>query len=542
MTLAIVPCHSKINCYLGLTSSGLVKVVFPFDAVTNSQLKKIRPRGRFLGVTKGCWYFPLSSAQALRTLLNKRFVIKNDLSNWIDLLEDPLPVLPSLNILIDNADLFSKLVDGREPLEHQCSGARWLISKRRALLADEMGLGKTLTVLLAARAIKRSIHISVMVIAPAGLHSFWLNEANILGVEINLYSWESIPKELSSIGTLLIVDEAHFAQSINTKRTRALLRLSRHPRLRFLWLLTGTPMKNGRTENIYTLLIAMNNPIVLNQDSFKKYFGELYSISKIDIVRNLDQFRELIQPFILHRKKSIFLDFPPKVRFKHQVELSSSEKKGLEYRIDLSLDNYRKRVLKGLIKKDAEALIVLNSIRQITAEYKLREVLKFLKDDIGDKKPVVIFSNFVNPLLLLNRHVNGHLLTGRQTIKQREKVVDMFQSGRINLLLCSYKTAAFGFTLHRARNVILLDRPWSPGDLEQAEDRCHRLGSKGELISHWFQLGFADEFVDSLLSTKNKNIEIVFKSDTLNFNRTSISAMASSLLQEISNISLHKNQ
>ena len=540
VTLTIASCQSEVNCYLDLTPSGLIKVAFPFDAVTNSQLKKIRPRGKFLGPIKGCWYFPFASGQALKSLLSKRFVIKDDLSKWFDLIQDPLPELPICDHYIKNADFFSKLIDGRKPLEHQCSGARWLLTKQRALLADEMGLGKTLTVLLAARAITRSIHISVMVIAPAGLHSFWLDEAKILGVKINLYSWESIPKELSPVGTLLIVDEAHFAQSINSKRTKALLRLSRHPRLRFIWLLTGTPMKNGQPQNIYPLLLAMNSPIVNNIALFNNYFCELSSINhrnvslrKINTDTSLEQLCISLQSFMLHRKKSIFQDFPPKVRVKHQIVLSPEEKKGFEYLVDCAVDNFRDRVLKGLVKRDAEALIILNRIRQITAEYKLNAVCKFLKDEIGDKTPAVIFSNFLNPLILLKRHVNADLLTGKQTVKEREHVVNMFQSGRINFLLCSYKTASVGFTLHRARNVILLDRPWSPGDLEQAEDRCHRLGARGSLSSHWFELGFVDEFVDSLLCTKNDNIQILFKSNTLNINRSSLSSMSSTLLKQI---------
>ncbi len=549
ITLAISACQSELNCYLDLTSSGLIKVAFPFDAVTNSQLKKIRPRGRFLGPSKGCWYFPFASGQALRSLLSKRFVIKDELSRWFDLVQDPLQELPFCDLYIKNADFFSKLIDGRKPLVHQCSGARWLLTKKRAILADEMGLGKTLTALLAARAITRSIDISVMVIAPAGLHSFWLNEANILGVKINLYSWESIPKELSPLGTLLIVDEAHFAQSINAKRTKALLRLSRHPRLRFIWLLTGTPMKNGQPQNIYPLLLAMNSLSVNNIDLFKKYFYDLLkinhkniSLGTINNVRSCEKLRLSLQPFMLHRKKSIFQDFPPKVRLKHKVVLSADEKKGFEYLVDFAVDNFRNRALKGLVRKDAEALIILNRIRQITAEYKLNTVSKFLKDVIADNRPAVIFSNFLNPLILLQRHVKADLLTGKQTIKQREHAVNMFQSGKINLLLCSYKTASFGFTLHRARDVILLDRPWSPGDLEQAEDRCHRLGSRGALLSHWFELGFVDEFVDSLLLTKDENIKILFRSNTVNVNRSSLSSMSSILLKKISNTSIHRHQ
>jgi hypothetical protein len=39
-----------------------------------------------------------------------------------------------------------------------------------------------------------------------------------------------------------------------------------------------------------------------------------------------------------------------------------------------------------------------------------------------------------------------------------------------------------------------LERPWTPGDLEQAEDRCHRLGMGDGLTCHWLQLGSRGSF------------------------------------------------
>ena len=55
----------------------------------------------------------------------------------------------------------------------------------------------------------------------------------------------------------LIVDEAHYAQNLSSRRTQAFLRMARHPRLRALWLLSGTPMRNGRPAQLYPLLTAI---------------------------------------------------------------------------------------------------------------------------------------------------------------------------------------------------------------------------------------------------------------------------------------------
>jgi SNF2 family DNA or RNA helicase len=75
------------------------------------------------------------------------------------------------------------------------------------------------------------------------------------------------------------------------------------------------------------------------------------------------------------------------------------------------------------------------------------------------------------------------------------------------LLIATYGSAGLGFTLHRARHVLLIERPWTPGDAEQAEDRCHRIGMGAPLTSHWLQLGVADQLVDDLIASKAQRID-----------------------------------
>ena len=72
----------------------MIQVVFPYDAVTHAQLRKISPRGFWRGSKDG-WEFPLKAAKALIDLLETRFAVKDDLAEWLNLLQRPLPALPS---------------------------------------------------------------------------------------------------------------------------------------------------------------------------------------------------------------------------------------------------------------------------------------------------------------------------------------------------------------------------------------------------------------------------------------------------------------
>ena len=112
-------------------------MVSPFDAVTQSQLRRIKPRGRWIGPGHG-WDFPLAAADALQQALGRRFPVTSALQQWLDWCQLPLPPLPPHRTLVAAADLDEALQDGRRPLRHQRSGVRWLLARRGAVLADEM--------------------------------------------------------------------------------------------------------------------------------------------------------------------------------------------------------------------------------------------------------------------------------------------------------------------------------------------------------------------------------------------------------------------
>ena len=82
---------------------------------------------------------------------------------------------------------------------------------------------------------------------------------------------------------------------------------------------------------------------------------------------NLDRLPALL----LHRRKQDCLDLPPKRRQMLPVTLSEAEGQGFQHRLQLKVEDYRRRAAAGLVRRDAEALAVLTALRQIGAEYKL---------------------------------------------------------------------------------------------------------------------------------------------------------------------------
>ena len=62
-----------------------------------------------------------------------------------------------------------------------------------------------------------------------------------------------------------------------------------------------------------------------------------------------------------------------------------------------------------------------------------------------------------------------HPLITHPPLDARAEIVDRFQQGRLDVLILTYGVGSTGITLTRSHTVVLMDRPWTPGDTAQAE-------------------------------------------------------------------------
>jgi SNF2 family DNA or RNA helicase len=222
-----------------------------------------------------------------------------------------------------------------------------------------------------------------------------------------------------------------------------------------------------------------------------------------------------VRPLVLFRRKEQCLDLPPKQRLTLPVELPPAEEELLRERLEETIAAYRQRAALGLVRSDAETLAVFTALRQISSRAKVPAVVSLLSRLLLQGEPVVVFTAFVATAQALREALaeGGRepvVLTGAVPAPCRQGLVDGFQAGSSDALIATYGTGGLGFTLHRARHVVLVERPWTPGEAEQAEDRCHRIGMGAILTSHWIQLGGADRLVDDLVASKADRISDVF--------------------------------
>lgn len=263
----------------------------------------------------------------------------------------------------------------------------------------------------------------------------------------------------------------------------------------------------------------VGDPLAENQREYEQHFcaaktkkiGPGKSVRDVTGAAHLDELSQKTNDVILRRTKKDCLDLPPKIRQTRVAEVSSAAKKQYEETLVQLIEDYRQRVAAGITSSDAEALVQLGYLRRAGSIAKVEAASALASEILEQGESVVVFTEFLESAQSLHKALGGELLTGETPQKDRQTIVDRFQEGESHVFVGTIKAGGVGLTLHASSTVILVDRPWTPGDAEQAEDRCHRIGQGRSVTSVWLQYGDIDVAIDKLLQQKQDRIELVLK-------------------------------
>lgn len=543
---------------------GQIRVFHPYDPTGVFQRKAKSIKGRFAAARlpdSAFWGWPESAVmKVLETFPQEDgFVVSEDVFTLAMHLEEKNKETQSiaeqqaeeksgkLIRLLEHAGLDEPLPNGWLLMNHQKEAVQWLLERHNGLLmhggilADDMGLGKTIEALVAAKAMQTVYGCIVFVVCPASLKDVWLAEAEKVGVMIEVYSWRKQPQPLEDREYIVIADEAHAAQSTRTAQTKNLMKLAHHENCKAIWCLTGTPMKNGRPINLYPLLTACGHSLAEN----KKRYEETYCNAHMKEVKrgkwiydttgssHMAQLAKRTEDVILRRIKSECIDLPPKTRQMKPVEISTAENRQYANEIAKAIIDYKQKVDEGVKSENAEALVTLNAIRRFSSKYKIPTAINMAEELLEQGQKVVLFTEFIDTAEMLHERLGGELLTGNTKIDDRKPAIDRFQEGDSKVFVGTVKAGGVGITLHAASHNILVDRPWTPGDALQAEDRCHRTGQVHPVNTYWLQLGTTDYAIDQLLEEKQGRIDLVLrgKTKTLTYGLNSPQELAREILE-----------
>lgn len=507
---------AEVNIGLLRKRSGdFLAISFPYNPELINQVKRLDDR-RWDPVNRR-WITSLSSLQTVKELFPEAAISEGILEHQTMLTSQAENVKQDFKQVVEGIDLDKPLPNGKTLFQHQKESVLRMLKYRRQILALDMGLGKTLTALVTAKILNQKHCYKTIIICPVSLKETWQREALSIKLKnYEVYSWAKLPASpLEEF--ILIADESHYAQAGNkSQRGKAFLELAKSSFCIACYCLTGTPMKNGRPINLLPLLEAVKHSLAKD----KRYYHIRYCdahptrFSKWDTngAKNLDELNIKIKDGIIRRTKKECLDLPDKLRVMRKAEATEKSKQLYESALKELRQKFTERVNSGEIIGDAEALVMLNHVRHAGSIAKTETAIELAEEVIEEGGQIVIFTEFLRSAQIIfdrlsEQGIKCELLTGAS--KDRQAIVDRFQAGDSKVFIGTIKAGGVGITLTKAQTVILVDRPWTPGDAEQAEDRLHRIGQKGNVTAIWLQYDEVDENVDEILQAKSENIEIV---------------------------------
>ncbi|KAL7539166.1 hypothetical protein ACHAXR_011839 [Thalassiosira sp. AJA248-18] len=340
--------------------------------------------------------------------------------------------------------------------------------------------------------------------------------------DLYVYSWSSVDAYKDVISDIsdyvVICDEAHYLQSMDSKRTKEALKLMFPKKCRGVLLLSGTPMKNGKPSNLFPLLKAVKHPFGDNQKRFEFFFcnGQQRTMRGALVwdatgSSNLKELNAHTLTHIFRLTKEECLRLPPRKREFRNVPVSPRHQlRYTEALKDLAL----------AFSSDAnggerdDILSLLLKLRQKSSIAKVDAVVGLSNSILTEESSIVIFTHFVAVAKDIHQKLEerdwaGELLTGETKSNKRQAMVDRFQAGLSPVFVCTYGAGGVGITLTAACTVVLVDRPWTPGDVYQAEDRVRRIGQKRPVRSVWIRAFPIDEQIDALINHKAENSSTV---------------------------------
>lgn len=448
-------------------------------------------------------------------------------------------------VLVQNANLSSPLLNGWTLFPHQKRAILVGLLMRRVILALDMGMGKTLIGCVWSKAFVKVFEgVKVIVICPVSLKETWQRtavESTGLKVQfdgsepdaessVTIATWSKIPRvdQIKSENYVVIADEAHSMQNVKAARTQESLKLMLHAKCIGVLLLSGTPMKNGKPGNLFPLLKAVRHPFGNNQRAFEAHFcdGRQVSFGRGQAVwqangsSNLKQLHDLTKTHMLHLTKETCLkDLPPLTRVRKHVPVSSRSTLQHNQALQFLAKVYQRADSSTESNQDA-ILGAVQSLRVVDSLAKVDAAVEVAKKVLEKEEAIVIFTSFQRVAGLVHQKLreagwDGELLTGETPAAKRQGLVDNFQNGLKPVFVCTFGAGGVGLTLTAAHTVVLIDRPWTPGDAHQAEDRVRRIGQTKPVTSIWISSFELDSQIDAMLEQKSQTSLAVLNDDAI---------------------------
>lgn len=559
-----LPIHPNPGGGLGIDGEYFT-LSFKYDPVMVRSVKQID------GITwdpkTKAWKAPLSASQSVIKWANTfRQFIPDEVMSIANGIVEELSALRDASRSTD-AEIHIDTLNG-SLLPYQRAGVAYAANARRAFIADEMGLGKTVQAMATLEYLHQQYEnfdgypsYPAVVVCPPNLVLNWKNEYNrffperIVEVCLNR-------KEIPMFGTYDVVvigysnisfweknltkhnsyvfDESHYCKTMDAQRTRAARKMVKSaPQHAVVLCLTGTPVTNKPAE------YAPQLDILGRLDKFGGLWGfyrrycaayrDKWGQWHLEGNSNLEELNDKLRStcYIRRTKDQVMQDLPPVVHNPILVDGSPSVMKEYiraEADIVAYLVEQAKRIagemgmpigaaaVRARLKAEAhDHLMRISVLRKIAAKAKMEMVHEWIQGRIDEGRKVVVAAHHREIVNELADKYGGLKIQGQMDVQTVEDMKHKFQTASAEeapVIVLSIQAAKTGHTLTASQDVLFVELPWTPADVDQTYSRCHRIGQKGSVTSTYMMTnGTIDQEIYSLIEKKRSVIDVAVEGD-----------------------------
>lgn len=458
--------------------------------------------------------------------------------------------------------------DGLDYMPFQKAGIKYAMARTNTLFGDEMGLGKTIQAIGVINATQPP-PMRVLVICPASLKTNWRRELARWLVDplwsvgivkpgdkflpparIVIINYDLMTKHTAALARtewdVLIVDECHYVKNPEAQRSKAIFggkneeERKTYPGItaKQKLFLTGTPIVN-RPMELFPLLHHLDP----TRWKHKGDFAWRYTVKgEKNKGRNLEELQDILRSTVMVRrlKKDVMTELPPKRRQILELPASAEQRRALDAEMRAVRDHMTAAEPEALKMSDAGgtdsswAAVVnqlmdgtfgsfeeLSRLRRQTAVIKAPSVVDHVAELLEEIPKVVVFAHHIEVLDILEaglKRFGSVRIDGSTPLPARQQYVDRFQNtDECRVFIGGIIPAGVGLTLTASNTVVFAELDWTPGNMKQAEDRCHRIGSEGHesiLIQQVVLEESIDVEIAKLLVEKLETIEKAMDRET----------------------------
>ncbi len=524
--------NEELNCF---------EIEFDYNSDLVDSVKTIP--GRKYNAQDKKWLIPIESSERLLMVANEHF-LEIDKGALEVIYKDDAFLLLSSEVNYHGDRVFSSFK--RQLRTYQKVAVEYMLKKKRTFNCDSMGAGKGFS---SVAAVIEAKAFPCLIISPSSMVYTWKDEwdktidghkiqiikngkqtvekdADIVimsyGLVKNFVKEEigkrkkkiyisSFPLKLKSV----IVDEFHMCKEEKSKRTQNVTALLKDVEYRFL--LSGTPILNAHAELIAPLIMIDRIEDFGGKNCFMYKYCDAkpnrYKRFLLDLSGSCNgeelSFHLRKNCMVRRQTKQVIEELPDLQRNLVKIDLDNRKEYDLanedfeNYVLGLDLDDEAKwRKIKS------EALVKIGVLRQVSSKGKIDQTKELIQNILENKEKVIVFCEYTDTIHKLKEEFTEALIIdGSVDQKKRKEYIDRFQNNteEDKIIICNTKAAGVGITLTAASKIVVVELPWTPAELEQAEARAFRMGQKNN-VNVYIVLGenTIDEGIYKLIGQKKE--------------------------------------